>query len=579
MTARSAPVDQMEISRPVRPTSRAWATQISRCLFLFFLLQFLLPSQLLRAADIIRIGTYADPPLVFREAGREPEGIYIDLLEYVAREEGWTLEYVEGSWDECLRRLQQGEIDLLVAIGYSDDRSRRFDFTTQAVVVNWGQVYVRTDSSIKSPLDLTGRTLAVLRGDIYYESLRSVQAILKVYPIFVEVDTYRDTLRLLAEGKADAALVPRIFGAYNERRFPIQRTAIMFSPTELRFAAPKGKRRGLLSTLDRHLTDLKADKRSIYYRSQNLWIEGVRTLVFPKWLNPLWVVGGVASTGLLIVGMNLLLRRQVRIRTDALKASLAAQEKTASELRIAREIQMSFVPQAYPILPGYEIHGTLQPARAVGGDFYDCLLVDKDHLYFVLGDVSGKGVPAALFMAVTKTLLGASVATTDSPAVILNRVNHQAALHNDACMFVTVFCGILDLQTGRVTYANAGHNPPAVLRSGGGVEFLDAGRSPALGIDEDTCYAVSDVTLEPGDILFLYTDGVTEAMGREGELFSKDRLRAELSASRPRSAPELAMGILQRVMAFSGEIPQADDIAVLVIRREQEAERCVPTLA
>ncbi|HWU39993.1 MAG TPA: SpoIIE family protein phosphatase, partial [Candidatus Acidoferrum sp.] len=512
-------------------------------------------------------GTYPDEPLVFRDAKGLPQGIYIDLLEHVAKEEGWTLQYIEGSWEECLRRLQRAEIDLLVAIGYSAERSRRFDFTSQPVVVNWGQVYVRTDSPITSLLDLTDRTLAVLPGDIYYESLKGMQGLLKVYPKFVEVDTYEDALRLLAQGKADAALVPRLFGAYHERTLDIQRTSIMFSPTELRFAAPKGKQRELLAALDRSLTELKADKRSAYYRSLNVWIEGVQTLVFPKWLNPLWVIGGVGSSGLLIVGMNLLLRRQVRLRTEALRESLAAQARTASELRIAHEIQMSFVPKRYPVIPGYEIHGILQPAREVGGDFYDCFLLNDDHLCIVLGDVSGKGVPAALFMAVTKTLLSASALTVHSPAPMLARVNEKVSTNNDACMFVTVFCGILHIPSGRIVYTNAGHNPPAILRHGGKVEFLEARRSPALGMDEEAQYKVFEVQLDPGDFLFTYTDGVTEAMNAQQELFSEERLRTELSGASVNSAQGLTTAMLHKVMAFSDNVPQADDIAVLVLRR------------
>jgi serine phosphatase RsbU (regulator of sigma subunit) len=408
-----------------------------------------------------------------------------------------------------------------------------------------------------------------------------MQDILKVYPKFIEVDTYEETLRLLAEGKADAALVPRIFGAYHERNFDIQKSSIMFSPTELRFAAPKGKRRELLAALDRHLTELKADKRSVYYHSLNMWIEGVQTLVFPKWLNPLWVIGGVASTGLLIVGMNLLLRRQVRLRTEALRESLAAQERTASELRIAHDIQMSFVPTRYPDVPGYEIHGTLQPARAVGGDFYDCFALDHDHLCVVLGDVAGKGVPAALFMAVTKTLLTATALAAHSPALVLARVNEKVSLNNDTCMFVTVFCGILHVPSGWFAYTNAGHNPPALVRHEGAVEFLEAGCSPALGIDEEARYEVFDVKLDPGDTLFMYTDGVTEAINGREEMFAEDRLRAGLAASCVNSAKELATGMLQKVMAHSGEVPQADDIAVLVLHRtrHQGTDRCASTFA
>lgn len=576
------PPASLTSARPtsVRPTSRTWWVWLSGWLLAGTLVLFAFPPPS-QAANTIRVGTYPDEPLVFRDGKGIPHGVYIDLLEYVAKEEGWTLQYIEGSWEECLRRLQRAEIDLLLAIGYSVERSRRFDFTTQPVVVNWGQVYVRADSSIMSLLDLTDRTLAVLRGDIYYESLKSTRDILKVYPKFVEVDTYGATLRLLAEGKVDAALVPRLFGATHDRNLPIQKTSIMFSPTELRFAAPRGKQKELLAVLDRHLAELKADKRSAYYRSLNVWIEGVQTLVFPKWLNPLWVIGGVASTGLLVVGMNLLLRRQVRLRTDALRASLAAQERIASDLRIAHDIQMSFVPTRYPEVPGYEIHGTLQPAREVGGDFYDCFSLDGDHLCLVLGDVSGKGVPAALFMAVTKTLLTATALAAHSPAPLLTSVNERVSRNNDTCMFVTVFCGILHIPSGRIVYTNAGHNPPAVVRHAGGVEVLEAARSPALGIDEETRYEVFDVKLDFGDTLFMYTDGVTEAINSQEEMFSERRLRAELSASSVHSAHDLVTRMLENVMAYSGEVPQADDIAMLVLHRtrHQGTDQCTPAFA
>src|SRR5947207_11414307 len=132
----------------------------------------------LGAGAAIRVGTYANEPLIFRDAEGKPQGIYVDVLEHVARQEGWTLEYVEGAWEQCLERLQQGQIDLLVAIGYTPERARRFDFSREPVIVNWGQVYVRRDSDIRTLLDLSGRTLAVVRGDIYYESLQSAQAAL-----------------------------------------------------------------------------------------------------------------------------------------------------------------------------------------------------------------------------------------------------------------------------------------------------------------------------------------------------------------------------------------------------------------
>ena len=527
---------------------------------------FLTAPPALHAATPIRVGTYPNPPLIFRDDQGRPQGIYVDVLEHVARQERWTLEYVEGAWEQCLERLQRGDIDLLLAIGYSPGRSRQFEFSHELLIENWGQVYARQSANINTLLDLTGRRLAVVRGDIYYAALQSTHETLKVFPTFVEVSHYADAFRLAAEGQADAALVPRIFGAWAARGSQAEKTAIMFSPVELRFAAPKGRGKEILDALDRHLVALKADKGSVYHRSIRAWLEGVRTLNFPTWLNPVWVAGAVLGAGGLAVGLNFLLGWLVRRRTRALRVHMAARAKIESELRIAREIQMTFVPRTYPPLPGWEIHGDLQPAREVGGDFYDCFLLEDGRLYFVLGDVSDKGVPAALFMAVTKTLLAASAVTGDSPDAIVDRVNRRTVVANDQCMFITAFCGILDPDTGRVVYANAGHNPPLALRADGGLEVLEHGRAPALGIHDDAHYGFYDMILRPGDALFMYTDGVTEATDRAGAFFSDARLRAVVAGHGGRSAEQLAAAVLGQVTAFADGTPPADDIAVLVIR-------------
>ena len=521
----------------------------------------------LDAATPLRVGTYPNPPLIFRDEGGRPQGIYVDVLEHVARQERWRLEYVEGAWEQCLERLGRGEIDLLLAIGFSPERSRQFEFSHELLIENWGQVYAPPNANIHTLLDLTGRRLAVVRGDIYYAALQSTHETLKVFPTFVEVSHYADTLRFVAQGQADAALVPRIFGAWAARGGQAEKTSIMFSPVELRFAAPAGRGKEVLGALDRHLVALKADKGSVYHRSLRAWLEGVRTLNFPTWLNPFWVAGVVLSAGGLAVGLNFLLGWLVRRRTRALRAQMAARARIESELRIAREIQLSFVPRTYPPLPGWEIHGDLRPAREVGGDFYDCFLLEDGRLYFALGDVSDKGVPAALFMAVTKTLLGASAVTGDSPAAIVDRVNRRTVLANEQCMFITAFCGILDPGTGRVVYTNAGHNPPLALRADGDVEVLEHGRAPALGIADDAQYGFYDIILGPGDALFMYTDGVTEAMDRAGAFFTDERLRAAVAGYRGRSAQQLAGAVLGEVTAFADGTPQADDIAVLVIRR------------
>jgi sigma-B regulation protein RsbU (phosphoserine phosphatase) len=170
-------------------------------------------------------------------------------------------------------------------------------------------------------------------------------------------------------------------------------------------------------------------------------------------------------------------------------------------------------------------------------------------------------------MAVTKTLLGASAVTGDSPAAIVDRVNRRTVVANDQCMFITAFCGILDPDTGRIVYTNAGHNPPLALRADGVLEILEHGRAPALGIHDDAQYGFYDMILGPGDALFMYTDGVTEATDRAGAFFSDERLRAAVAGHCGRSAEQLAAAVLGQVAAFAGGTPPADDIAVLVIRR------------
>src|SRR5262249_54109784 len=328
----------------------------------------------LDAATPLRVGTYPNPPLIFRDEQGHPKGIYVDVLEHVARQERWTLEYVEGAWDLCLERLRRGEIDLLVAIAYSPERSRQFAFSHELLIENWGQVYASPNANIHTLLDLTGRRLAVMRGDIYYAALQSTHETLKVFPTFVEVSHYADTLRLADEGQADAALVPRIFGAWAARGSNAEKTSIMFSPVELRFAAPAGRGKEVLDALDRHLVALKADKGSVYHRSIRVWLEGVRTLNFPTWLNPFWVAGGARGAGGSAGGLASAGGGGAGPRARARRAQGAARGKIESEPRPPRETQLSFAPRTPPPLPGWEIHGDLRPAREVGGDFYDCFL-------------------------------------------------------------------------------------------------------------------------------------------------------------------------------------------------------------
>jgi phosphoserine phosphatase RsbU/P len=252
-----------------------------------------------------------------------------------------------------------------------------------------------------------------------------------------------------------------------------------------------------------------------------------------------------------------------------LAATTAAKERIESELKIARAIQMNFLPKKFPPLPAgdlVEIAAVLEPALEVGGDLYDYFLVDDRHLFFMIGDVSDKGVPAALFMAVTKTLLKGLTAIGLEPSEIFAKVNRELASENDTMMFVTAFCGILDLKTGELVYSNAGHNPPVLLRPGQEPQWLPLPDGLFLGVSEKTEYHTKRMRLQPQDLVLTYTDGVVEAVDARQQLYANGRLMAAVKGAHEKSAEELVKTVMASVTAFSRGVSQADDISILALR-------------
>ncbi len=239
------------------------------------------------------------------------------------------------------------------------------------------------------------------------------------------------------------------------------------------------------------------------------------------------------------------------------------------ELEVARKIQQSIVPRKFPAFPErkeFDLYAEMIPAKDVGGDFYDFFLIDDDRLGFVIGDVSGKGVPAALFMAVSKTLLKATALKGGPPEECLQQINRVLYLESVSAMFVTIFYGILNTRTGEVDYCNGGHNPPYILRAGGGIEMAESTGGLVLGAMRNTAYKAKKMTLQTGDGIFLYTDGVTEAMNRSNEQFTEERLDEKLKAGRDTTLPNIVGHVIEAVKAFSNGAPQADDITILAVR-------------
>jgi sigma-B regulation protein RsbU (phosphoserine phosphatase) len=246
----------------------------------------------------------------------------------------------------------------------------------------------------------------------------------------------------------------------------------------------------------------------------------------------------------------------------------AEKERIGAELNVATQIQRDMLPSIFPAFPDrqdFDIYATMDPAKEVGGDFYDFFMVDDSHLAVVMADVSGKGVPAALFMVIAKTIIKNQALTGDPVEMVFDRANDQLCENNGEGLFVTAFMGVLDLQSGEFVYTNAGHNPPLLRRSGETYEYLKLDPGFVLAGLEGMQYECSRLTLRKGDTLFFYTDGVTEALNPEQELFGEERLRSALNADagRERSVTELLPYLRSVLDDYARGAEQADDITML----------------
>jgi len=260
--------------------------------------------------------------------------------------------------------------------------------------------------------------------------------------------------------------------------------------------------------------------------------------------------------------------QQLEIIRNALKSrdDLVAVQR---DLTIATRIQQSLIPHTFPPFPNRPevgLYAEMVTAKEVGGDFYDYYFVDEDRLAFVVGDVSGKGIPAAIYMAVCRTLLKAIAYQVTNPGEVLRKLNNMLIPESEAATFVTIFYGVLNTRTGDVQYCNGGHCQPYLLRAGGGVEQLPLTDGSLLGKISQMDFDIAKVKLEPGDTLFMYTDGVIEAMDEKADTYDEQRLEKFLGSRNGSSIQELTKGSFADVAAFVGGAPQADDITILTLR-------------
>lgn len=262
---------------------------------------------------------------------------------------------------------------------------------------------------------------------------------------------------------------------------------------------------------------------------------------------------------------------QQRRMADALAASRKRMEE---ELQIGREIQMSLLPATLSEEPEFSLCALCEPAFEVGGDFYDHYFIRKNQLCFCVGDVSGKGVPAALFMAVAKTMLrDHAYGGKNRTAEIVRQVNQQISVHNPASMFCSLFIAILDIKSGLLVYTNAGHNPPFFKENEGSYELIKDKHGPVIGVSDEIVYDEGRIQMKPGDTILVYTDGVTEAIGPNDDFYTVERFRDFIEGEKLGEPPAVVSAVADDVRRFKGKAHQADDITLICLQyRGQELE-------
>ena len=250
------------------------------------------------------------------------------------------------------------------------------------------------------------------------------------------------------------------------------------------------------------------------------------------------------------------------------REALSSRDKLVAlqnELDVASKMQQSILPTQFPGDPGYQVFGSMEPARNVGGDFFDVMPLENGRIGLAVADVSDKGVPAALFMMSSRTLLKGAAIGIGEPGEVLRETNNLLHEDNEASMFVTLLYAVYDPETGEITYANGGHNPPIVVHADGSSTLFPLTGGIALGMVPDIEFRQGTLTLSPGDTAIFYTDGVTEAMNSDNEEFGLHRLRDLFVGSPPKSPQEANQAIFEAVHAFAGDAEQSDDVTCLTL--------------
>ncbi len=330
-------------------------------------------SALSEAGQTVRVGHEQNHPMVSTSSEGKPQGIMIDIVEEIARREGWTLEYVPCLWNNCLENLDTGAIDLLVAIAHTPERAQRFSYNQHTVISNWGLLYSQPNLAIESYADLEGKRVAVVQNDVYSNNFIKMAQQFDLHCNLIFADNFQAVFSMIDKGEVDTGVANRFFSLLNERSFKVKPTPIIFSPVSVQVATPKNKGKEILAAFDYHLEDMKKDRGSVYHKSLNHWLgfEGAARLL-PRWF--WWMLYVILGSAVLLGIFVSVLRREVSRKTADLRHEITERLHSENQLRIVLDnmqeilFHASFDGTIIFISNGVEILG-YHPADLKGTSF------------------------------------------------------------------------------------------------------------------------------------------------------------------------------------------------------------------
>jgi len=349
---------------------------------IFCMLFVLLLPPLVQAGLTVRVGYEQNHPVASTTPEGKAQGIMVDIIEEVARREGWTIQFVPRIWHECLENLEAGRIDLLLGIAHTPERAEKYSFNQHTIISNWGLLYSRTDQKIETYADLHGKRIALVKNDVYSNTFIKMMQQFNIRCDLVYAENFRDVFDMIDWGEVDAGVANRFFSLLNEKNFKVKATPIIFSPVSVQVAAPKGSSKEILEAFDRHLEAMKKDRASVYHQSLRRWLgmEGAGYRM-PRWIR--WAAGSVLGSTVLLGVFVVLLRREVRRKTGHLRHEVVERRRSEEQLRLVLDnmqeifVHVSLEGTILFLSNGIKLFGYM-PEELKGRIFHDLCKTGQD---------------------------------------------------------------------------------------------------------------------------------------------------------------------------------------------------------